>query len=46
MLFLGLPKDDWENYYFESLQDIVIKKDLLSGQKNKPNKSSILDSKF
>ena len=22
MLFLGLPKDDWEKYYFESLQDI------------------------
>ena len=22
MLFLGLPKDDWGKYYFESLQDI------------------------
>ena len=22
MLFLGLPKDDWEKYYFESLHDI------------------------
>ena len=22
MLFLGLPKDDWEKYYFESLLDI------------------------
>ena len=22
MLFLGLPKDNWEQYYFESLQDI------------------------
>ena len=22
MLFLGLPRDDWEKYYFESLQDI------------------------
>ena len=22
MLFLGLPKDEWEKYYFESLQDI------------------------
>jgi len=22
MLFLGLPKNNWENYYFESLQDI------------------------
>ena len=22
MLFLGLPKNNWENYYFESLEDI------------------------
>ena len=22
MIFLGLPKDNWEKYYFESLQDI------------------------
>ena len=22
MLFLGLPKDNWKNYYFESIQDI------------------------
>ena len=22
MLFLGLPRDDWEKYYFESLEDI------------------------
>ncbi len=22
MLFLGLPRDSWKNYYFESLQDI------------------------
>ena len=22
MLFLGLPRDDWEKYYFESLKDI------------------------
>ena len=22
MLFLGLPRDNWEEYYFESLQDI------------------------
>ena len=22
MLFLGLPKNDWEKYYFESIQDI------------------------
>ena len=21
MLFLGLPKDNWENFYFESLQE-------------------------
>jgi nucleoside 2-deoxyribosyltransferase len=25
MLFLGLPKDNWEKYYFESLQDIKSK---------------------
>ena len=23
MLFLGLPKDNWEKYYFESLEDII-----------------------
>ena len=23
MLFLGLPRDNWKNYYFESLQDII-----------------------
>ena len=23
MLFLGLPKDNWEKYYFESLEDIT-----------------------
>ena len=23
MLFLGLPKDDWDKYYFESLEDIT-----------------------
>ena len=22
MLFLGLPKDNWQKYYFESLKDI------------------------
>ncbi len=22
MLFLGLPQDNWEKYYFECLQDI------------------------
>jgi len=25
MLFVGLPKDNWEEYYFESLQDIKSK---------------------
>ena len=25
MLFLGLPKDDWKKYYFESLEDIKSK---------------------
>ena len=23
MLFLGFPKDNWEKYYFESLEDII-----------------------
>ena len=26
MLFLGLPKDNWEKYYFESLEDITSNK--------------------
>ena len=26
MLFLGLPKDNWKNYYFESLQDLKSEK--------------------
>ena len=26
MLFLGLPKENWKKYYFESLQDIKSKK--------------------
>jgi len=26
MLFLGLPKDNWQKYYFESLEDIKSKK--------------------
>ena len=26
MLFLGLPKDNWRNYYFESLQDLKSEK--------------------
>ena len=26
MLFLGLPRDNWEKYYFESIQDIKNKK--------------------
>ena len=26
MLFLGLPKNGWQKYYFESLEDIVSKK--------------------
>ena len=26
MLFLGLPKDDWEKYYFESISDITNRK--------------------
>tara|TARA_B100000902_G_C27272267_1_gene896919 strand:- start:222 stop:680 length:459 start_codon:yes stop_codon:yes gene_type:complete len=35
MLFLGLPKDNWEKYYFESLQDIKSnKKGFLEWAKN------------
>ncbi len=26
MLFLGLPRDNWRNYYFESLQDLKSEK--------------------
>ena len=26
MLFLGLPRDDWQKYYFESLKDITSNK--------------------
>ena len=26
MLFLGLPKDEWQSYYFESLEDITSNK--------------------
>tara|TARA_Y100000766_G_scaffold219476_1_gene191404 strand:- start:118 stop:360 length:243 start_codon:yes stop_codon:yes gene_type:complete len=38
MLFLGLPKDNWEKYYFESLQDIKInKKAFLRWAKNNLN---------
>ena len=34
MLFLGLPKDNWKNYYFESIQDIKsIKKGFLEWAK-------------
>ena len=36
MLFLGLPKDNWKKYYFESLQDIKSnKKGFLEWAKNK-----------
>ena len=35
MLFLGLPRDNWEKYYFESLQDIKSdKKAFLEWAKN------------
>ena len=35
MLFLGLPKDNWKKYYFESLQDIKSnKKGFLEWAKN------------
>ena len=36
MLFLGLPKNNWEKYYFESLQDIKSdKKGFVDWAKNK-----------
>ncbi len=36
MLFLGLPRDNWEKYYFESLEDIKSnKKGFLDWAKNK-----------
>ena len=35
MLFLGLPKDDWEKYFLESLEEITSnKKNFLSWAKN------------
>ena len=40
MLFLGLPKDNWEKYYFKSLQDIKsTKKGFVEWAKNNQNKS-------
>ena len=37
MLFLGLPRDNWEKYYFESLQDIKSnKKGFVEWAKNNP----------
>ena len=36
MLFLGLPRDNWEEYYFESLEDIKsYKKGFVKWAKNK-----------
>ena len=38
MLFLGLPKDDWQKYFLESLEDITSnKKNFLSWAKYNPN---------
>jgi len=43
MLFLGLPRDNWKKYYFESLQDIKSnKKGLVDWAKNKPSKSGTI----
>ena len=40
MLFLGLPKDNWEKYYFKSLQDIKsTKKGFVEWAKNNQHKS-------
>ena len=39
MLFLGLPRSNWEKYYFESLKDIKSnKKRFVEWAKNKANK--------
>ena len=41
MLFLGLPRDNWQKYYFESLQDIKNnKKGFVEWAKNKINKQN------
>ena len=43
MLFLGLPRDKWENYYLESLQDIKSnQKGFISWAKNNPTKQNNL----
>ncbi|MBO8233930.1 nucleoside 2-deoxyribosyltransferase [Prochlorococcus marinus XMU1419] len=43
MLFLGLPKDNWEKYYFESLEDIKSnKKRFVEWAINQPNKTSTI----
>jgi len=43
MLFLGLPRDKWENYYLESLQDIKSdQKGFITWAKNNPIKQNNL----
>ncbi len=42
MLFLGLPKHNWQKYYFESIQDIKShEKGLVEWAKNKKNKAKL-----
>ena len=42
MLFLGLPRDNWRKYYFESLQDIQNnQKAFMEWAKNKSNKKKL-----
>ena len=43
MLFLGLPRDNWRKYYFESLQDIQNnQKGFIEWAKNKSNNQKTL----
>ena len=43
MLFIGLPKDNWEKYYFESLEDINSEKKVFwIGPKNSSNSPKVL----
>jgi len=43
MLFLGLPRDNWRKYYFESLQDIQSnQKAFMEWAKNKSNNQKTL----
>ena len=44
MLFLGLPKDNWDKYYFESLRDIKSnKKSFVKWAKNSLNSTKTIE---